>query len=246
MNNFVTVCEMEDHSSHKFLITCEHATNNVPDGYRHLFADAEDELESHRGWDPGAFIIAHTIKNAIYAPLFYFPITRLLIEPNRSLHHARLFSDFSKQLSQSEKEDLIANYYLPYRNESEKTVSSFITHNKKVVHLSIHTFTPSLNGSNRTFDIGFLYDPSRLAEREFCIKWRNSLLRENSGLRVRMNQPYKGKSDGFTTYLRRCLGVQYLGIELEVNQKHYFDSGQHWSSICRVISDSLLHMQRIQ
>lgn len=163
---------MEDPSSLKFVITCEHATNNVPDHYRHLFTEAEDELESHRGWDPGAFIIAHTIQKAIHAPIIYYPFTRLLIEPNRSLHHPRLFSDFSKYISKSEKEDLIRNFCLPYRLRAEQLLP-----------------------------------------------------------------------DGFTTYLRHRVGVQYLGIELEVNQKHYFDSGQHWSTVCRVISDSLLHMQ---
>lgn len=239
----MTVCDLEYPSSLKFLITCEHATNRVPNNYRHLFSDAGNTLQSHLGWDPGAFLIAYTIHKAVHAPVLYFPFTRLLIEPNRSLHHPRIFSDFSKRLPKSEKDYLIKNLYLPYRRNAEETLTEITSLAQKVVHLSIHTFTPTLKGCERTFDAGLLYDPSRKAEKQFCSKWKKSLQHESSVLQVKMNQPYKGKSDGFTSYLRKRLGIQYLGIELEVNQKHYFAGGQHWGSICRVISDSLLHIQ---
>jgi hypothetical protein len=36
-----------------------------------------------------------------------------------------------------------------------------------------------------------------------------------------LNYPYQGTSDGFTTHLRKKFpDSQYVGIELEVNQKH--------------------------
>lgn len=234
---------MESPLPHKFVITCEHATNRVPDNYKHLFADEGFELQSHRGWDPGALIIAHTIHKTIHAPFLPYPFTRLLIEPNRSLHHPRLFSNFSMHLSKREKEDLIKKFYFPYRDNIEETLAAIITQGQKVIHLSIHTFTPVLHKTIREFDIGLLYDPSRIPEKKFCHKWKQSLLHNGSGLRVKMNQPYKGKSDGFTTHLRGRFDDRYLGIELEVNQQHYFDGGQHWVRLCRKISDSLLHIQ---
>ncbi|WP_340104061.1 N-formylglutamate amidohydrolase [Rhodohalobacter sp. 8-1] len=243
MNNSVIVCEMESYSSHKFIITCEHASNRVPDKYAHLFTDAKEVLSSHRGWDPGAIVLAYTIYKAVRAPILSHPISRLLIEPNRSLHHPRLFSEFSKHLSNPEKENLINTYYLPYRKRAEEIIAATFTPTQQVIHLGIHTFTPTLNETVRNFDIGLLYDPSRSAEKEFCKRWKQSLVRENTSLKIKMNQPYQGKSDGFTTYLRRRLGDHYLGIELEVNQRHFFDSGQHWGNLCRIISDSLLHIQ---
>lgn len=243
MNNYVIVCEMENPSPHKFLITCEHASNLVPDDYLHLFTGAEEVLQTHRGWDPGATVIAHTIQRALHAPLISYPYSRLLIEPNRSLHHPRLFSEFSRQLSKSEKQDLVQHFYIPYRKEAERILSSIISHHMKVIHLSIHTFTPALNETDREFDIGLLYDPARTEEKEFSRRWKQSLQQAKPGLHVRMNQPYKGTSDGFTTFLRTRFGDSYLGIELEVNQQHFFNGGQHWIRICRMISDSLLYMQ---
>ncbi|MEO8932838.1 MAG: N-formylglutamate amidohydrolase, partial [Xanthomarina sp.] len=35
----------------------------------------------------------------------------------------------------------------------------------------------------------------------------------------RFNYPYLGKADGFTSYLRKQFPKNYLGIEIEVNQK---------------------------
>lgn len=38
-------------------------------------------------------------------------------------------------------------------------------------------------------------------------------------MNVRFNYPYLGKADGFTTHLRKKFKDNYIGIELEVNQK---------------------------
>ena len=47
-----------------------------------------------------------------------------------------------------------------------------------------------------------------------------------------MNQPYKGSSDGLTTYLRNKFETsQYLGIELEVNQHLFFEKAQHLKTL---------------
>jgi predicted N-formylglutamate amidohydrolase len=88
-----------------------------------------------------------------------------------------------------------------------------------VVHVSVHSFTPELDGDVRNADIGLLYDPKRKHEKAFCERWRTELLRRAPGLRVRMNYPYTGTSDGFTTALRRIFPKGYCGIELEVNQR---------------------------
>jgi len=234
---------MERPLSHRFVITCEHASNRIPGTFRHLFSGADDVLTSHRGWDPGALNIAHTIKDALRAPLFIFPITRLLIEPNRSAHHPRLFSEFTKGLSQDEKERIITTYYHPYRESVTAYIDSIISGNQHVIHLSIHTFAPVLNGEVRDIDIGLLYDPNRPTEKKLCNRWKQILRNEMENLRIRMNRPYKGTSDGFTTTLRRRFGDAYTGIELEVNQQYFMDGGEPWERLNKILSKSLLHIQ---
>lgn len=207
----------------KIVFTCEHAFNQIPGNYRYLFPEARDILNSHRGYDPGALdlfedLIALGDFSATYA------ISRLLVEVNRSIGHPDLFSEFTKGLSSAEKNKIITTWYNPFRIEVEKQIKQLIESGEQVIHLSIHSFTPVLNGSLRNADIGLLYDPSRKTEKVFCQDLRSNLRIIDPMLKIRFNYPYRGKGDGFTTYLRRKFPENYSGIELEVNQKFVKDN----------------------
>ena len=62
----------------------------------------------------------------------------------------------------------------------------------------------------------------------------------SSRLRVRRNYPYRGYADGLTTHLRRRhRGRCYLGIEIEVNQKHVLGGAREWRMLREVLVRSL-------
>ena len=46
------------------------------------------------------------------------------------------------------------------------------------------------------------------------------ILAKTIDFNVRHNYPYLGKMDGFTTYLRKKFPKNYVGIEIEINQKY--------------------------
>lgn len=207
----------------KLLLTCEHGGNIILKPYATYFKNARKELNSHFGFDFGALDLFKTLMPlADYSK--FSEISRLLIELNRSLHHPKLFSNFSKELSKKEKETLINTYYLDYRNTIESTINQWIDKEETVVHLSIHTFTPILNNIKRNCDIGLLYDSRNIIEATFCTALKKQLKISESSFIVRHNYPYLGKADGFTTYLRKQFKNNYLGIELEVNQKFVKDN----------------------
>ena len=202
----------------KLVLTCEHAGNLIPDNYKYLFIDSIDVLETHRGYDPGALdLYQHLEQLATYTTAN--KVSRLLIEVNRSLHHPSLFSEFTINLPSEDKDKLIEDYYLPYRTDVEKAIAGFITTGEEVLHLSIHSFTPQLDGQVRNADIGLLYDPNRKTEKEFCKALKRDLQFKKSSYRIRSNYPYRGTADGFTTSLRKIFPEKYTGIEIEVNQK---------------------------
>ena len=90
---------------------------------------------------------------------------------------------------------------------------------RRVVHLAVHSFTPTLGRVARRADVGLLYDPRRAHERELCVRWQGAL-GPASGLLVRRNYPYRGTSDGLTTALRRAHPASaYVGVEIELNQR---------------------------
>jgi predicted N-formylglutamate amidohydrolase len=199
------------------LVSCEHAGNEVPERYSTLFSEAKAVLASHRGWDPGALEVARFLAAELPARLFSMPVTRLLIEMNRSLDNPQLFSEFSDGLAEEEKTKLIDQYYFPYRNSIEQAIGKT---RGGVIHLSIHSFTPVLNGAVRQVDVGLLFDPDRKPELQFCSALKRNLGRELTELTIAFNEPYKGTDDGLTTFLRKKFpGNKYLGIELEMNQK---------------------------
>jgi predicted N-formylglutamate amidohydrolase len=211
---------MEKLSGVNIIITCEHAGIEVPEKYAGLFEAKQEVLYSHRGWDPGALDMATLLSAKLEASLFKYPYTRLLIEPNRSLGHPKLFSEFSKNLPQQAKDELIKNYYLKYRMMVKNEISKLILTDLPVAHLSIHSFTPVLEGKTRDVDIGILYDPGRNEERHYSGILKRVLKKNMPDIIVKMNQPYKGISDGFTTALRKCFTDDcYLGIELEITQR---------------------------
>ena len=226
---------MVNRLSHKILLTCEHAGYDIPEKYRLLFRDAGSTLKSHRGWDPGAMELAESLSESWRAPLLSYPYSRLLIEPNRSEHHHKLFSEYSKCAGDEIKAELLERFYRPYREKIVNVVRESISNSGRLLHISVHTFTPVLCGKSRDFDIGLLYDPGRSTEKQIAAGWKTGL---SEFFHVRMNQPYKGTADGLTTALRNYFPAeQYIGIELEVNQKYYFKKNTEWLMICRKIAE---------
>jgi len=201
----------------KLVLTCEHAGNEIPQDFQALFEPYQAVLNTHKGLDLGALDVFQSLK-PLASFHSYETTSRLLIELNRSLHHKDLFSKISKELDAERKDLLIKTIYKPYRDNVEGKISKYLAEGQQVLHLSIHSFTPIWNGTSRNCDLGILYDPKRKEEKAFAKELKEKVLK-NSDFKVRFNYPYKGSSDGFTTHLRKRFPNNYLGIELEINQK---------------------------
>jgi predicted N-formylglutamate amidohydrolase len=204
-----------------FIVTCEHGGNAIPPEFAPLFRARRRLLDSHRGHDPGALDTARDLAHALGAPLVASTVSRLLVELNRSPGRQFRNSPVMRAAGKAMREEVCRRYYLPYRDEVEMFVAHAIAGRKRVVHVSSHSFSPRLGGEVRRADVGLLYDPARPSERELCLRWQCSLARCRPRWIVRRNYPYRGRSDGLTSYLRKRFGDDaYAGIELEVNQKH--------------------------
>lgn len=198
-------------------------------------------MRSHRGWDPGSLVLGRQLATAYDAPLIVNQFSRLLVDVNRSIGNARLFSEFSGVLSTDELTGLLESIYTPHRERVERAIASAIRAGACVVHVGVHSFVPRLNGRTRSADIGLLYDPQRPGEKSFCAQWQTRLRQLVPETPVRRNYPYLGKADGLTTHLRRVFKPgAYLGIELEVNQRFLLPANRRdWADVRRCIVQSL-------
>jgi predicted N-formylglutamate amidohydrolase len=221
------------------VLTCEHGGNRVPHEWAPLFAGARTLLASHRGWDPGALAVARALARRLSAPLVVAEITRLLVDLNRSEDNPAVVSRFTRDLPPDIRERLLARWHRPHRARVLTEVARVLARRRAVLHVAVHSFTPVLDGVVRTADVGLLYDPSRARERDAAARWRAVLRELAPELRVRMNYPYRGTSDGLTTALRRLHGDRdYAGIELELSQGIVADR-RRFAALQRVIAGSL-------
>lgn len=201
------------------LLTCEHGGNRVPPAFRALFAGHRALLASHRGYDRGALACARSLAAALRTPLIHAEVTRLLVDLNRSPHHPALFSEISRALSPSARADALARHYFPHRRRIERWIAARVRDGRPVLHIAVHSFTPTLAGETRQAELGLLYDPRRDWEARLCRHWQDALRAAAPALRVRRNYPYRGVSDGLTRHLRTLFPPRsYAGIELELNQ----------------------------
>ena len=201
------------------VFTCEHGGNLIPVRYKPYFQGQNKLLATHRGYDIGALPVAKALAKEWNAPLFFALVSRLVIDLNRSIGHKTAFSELTRDLEEQERKRIVDRFYVPYRSEVEGWIQKRVKKGERVLHLSIHSFTPELYGETRNAEIGILYDPKRPLESALAKDLHRELLLVQAAYRVRRNYPYRGYSDGFQTYLRKCFGPRhYAGLEIEMNQ----------------------------
>ncbi len=220
------------------LVTCEHATNALPEEFE-LSAEL---LDLHIAWDPGALAIAGRIATRFGAALWQGEYSRLVVDLNRTVDNRMLIrqvSDghpipFNYGLSDAGRADRIARFYNPYRNGVIAAADDLIARHGRCVHVCVHTFTPALAGSVRGNDIGLLHDPGWGIERPVCAELRQHLDASTDYV-TWFNRPYSGTADGILPAMRKRYSPdQFVGIELEINQKYASDD-----TVLRQISDAI-------
>ncbi|QDT06223.1 N-formylglutamate amidohydrolase [Rubripirellula lacrimiformis] len=159
-------------SDRAILITCEHGGNEVPPEYAVHFASpgAQADLRSHRGYDPGALVAAESLAKHLGCRLIASTTTRLLVDLNRSESNPGIWSKYCTDLDEPGRDQLLSQYYRPYRADVLQCVSDFVRDGRSVIHLSVHTFTKRFQGDRRDVDLGILFDPDRPSERQWSLR----------------------------------------------------------------------------
>lgn len=212
------------------VLTCEHASWQLPPDVD-LGVD-QDARQSQSGWDHGAFEIAEHISEVLGLPVHAGAFTRMFVDLNRPADHADVIPINSygapvpgnARLSASERAARIATFHAPYWDAVRRDVSARLRDRGGVLHFSSHSFDPSLDPRNRTYDVGVLYDPSHAFEAELAERLMFQL--RAAGLDVRANQPYSGLGPAICTTLREEYRAErYAGIELETSHAVTFTAG---------------------
>src|SRR5688572_19660026 len=204
------------------VLSCEHASWTLPPGVD--LGVPLDVLQSQAGWDHGAFDIASRLSEAVGLPVHTGAFTRMFVDLNRAADHPDVIPMVSYgapvpgnvHMSPGDRAARIDMFHAPYWQAVRRDVQARLLDCGQVLHLSSHSFDPSLDPQTRGFEIGVLYDPLHPFEAELAERLMFQL--RAAGLSVRANQPYSGTGPAVCTSLRQELaGQRYAGIELETS-----------------------------
>jgi predicted N-formylglutamate amidohydrolase len=172
------------------VLVCDHASNRLPRRLGTLGL-APADLEDHIAWDPGAAQVARRLSGHLDAPLVLSGYSRLAIDCNRPLDSAESIAERSagvrvpgnRALTPEERAVRVDELFRPYH----EAISGLLDRRagRPSLLLSIHSFTPELDGQRRPWNIAISYGRDhRLAA--LLLK----ALRADGELVVGDNEPY--------------------------------------------------------
>jgi len=179
----------------KLVLVCDHASKCVPRCLDSLGLTSE-QLDDHIGWDPGAANVARLLSKNLDAPLILSGYSRLVIDCNRPLQSSQsipaqsagILIPRNQNMTDEDRVWRVNHFFLPYHHAIDALLAA--RKNIETVFLSIHSFTPILNGAVRPWDIGVSYwRDNRLA------KLLIDALKKVDGFEVGDNEPYAIDAD---------------------------------------------------
>jgi predicted N-formylglutamate amidohydrolase len=187
-----------------FVILCDHASNRIPEASQ-SFGFAEDALQTHIAWDPGALAVARLLSAKLDAPLFWPDASRLIIDCNRAPDASSLIVTESegrpvpanRVLSEHERSRRLDRIHAPYHDAIDGCLDRRMAEGRPTALIAIHSYTPVYFGKARPWQVGILFDEDRRLA-DLLIGG----LEADPALTVGINQPYS-PADGVYYTLRR-------------------------------------------
>jgi predicted N-formylglutamate amidohydrolase len=176
------------------LLVCDHGSNAVPASL-HGLGLTERELGLHIAWDIGAASVTRLLAEALDAPAVLANYSRLVIDCNRRPGHPTSIATESDGIVVPGNADLSAEevrrradaIFWPYHRKIGAGLAGFALRDALPAIVSLHSFTATLGGVRRPWQIGVLWDEDDRIARPLI-----AALRER-GLEVGDNQPYSGR-----------------------------------------------------
>ncbi|MFZ3581658.1 N-formylglutamate amidohydrolase [Loktanella sp. DJP18] len=199
----------------RWLITCDHATNVVPDwvgggdlGLPHA------EMGRHIAYDIGALGVAQGLGEALKSPVVASRFSRLVIDPNRGEQDPTLLMKLydgtvipaNARADEAELTRRLQLLHRPYH----RAVADLAASRRDPVICAIHSFTPQLKGRlPRPWEVGVLYAADARLAQPFIAACRAQ------GWTTGDNQPYTGHLPG-DSIDRHALQHGRLNLLIEV------------------------------
>lgn len=231
----------------RWLITCDHATNRVPEWVAGGDLGIEPaDMARHIAYDVGAAGLTRFLAERLDAPALLSDFSRLVIDPNRGEDDPTLLMRLydgtvipaNRALDAAGRHERLDRLYRPYHAAYARLAAS---HPHRAI-CAVHSFTPRLRGRpQRPWQVGVLYshDDERLGPALIA------MCREQGWI-TGDNEPYAGHLDG-DSIDRHALahGRPNVLIELRNDLIRDEDGQRAWADRLAPLLDDLLVRQGV-
>jgi len=217
------------------LIVSDHGGRCVPESLADLGLAAE-YFDRHIAYDIGAQAITRCLADRLNARAVLGVYSRLVVDLNRHPEAPdcipavsdRIPIPANQGLSAQHRAQRIKAFHTPYHDAIKTQCAALQQHHgHPPVLFSIHSFTPSLNGKDRVWDMGVLWnkDPRLpLALMEHLNRW--------DGLQVGDNAPYSGRDLAHTIDTHGTdAGIANCAVEIRQDHCATPEDARHWADI---------------
>lgn len=203
-----------------FLLIGDHAGNRVP-ARLEPFGVSDPDMRRHIAWDIGIGALGEMLATVLDAVFIRQTYSRLVIDCNRdpsASDAVPAISDGTVIPANGElsAEDLLARVtaiQAPYQSAIGAELARRDALGQETTLVSLHSFTPSMNGVSRPWHVGVLYSDG---DTRFAVRLLERL-RTHEGLRVGDNQPYAMDQIDFTVP-HHAFGSKRPYVEVELRQ----------------------------
>ena len=226
---------MNGTSTSPFVLICDHASRRFPAALGTMGLDPVTR-RCHLALDIGARALTERLAKMLSATAVLCQYSRLVVDCNRQLMDPSAFLEFgdgivvpgNRNLHPEEKKARADEIYWPYHNAVESQVERLGAEGQPPIFVSVHSFTPVLNGESRPWEMGVLWDTDRVTAEIFVHDLTEA------GFHVGDNEPYSGKApkDFTIDHHAEAIGLPHVGIEI---RQDLIDDEQGVRKICEVL-----------
>lgn len=225
------------------VLLCDHARRDLPEEYGDLGLPPE-EFDRHIAYDIGAEQVTRRLAAILEAPAVLASFSRLLIDPNRGEDDPTLIRQLydgsvipgNYPMTDEERERRLDEFYRPYHDAVGSMVASVATETGAAPFiLSVHSFTPVMQGRARPWHAGVLWDMDHRAAWPLI-----EMLAEDPELVIGDNEPYDGALRGDTMY-RHAIVNGFAHALIEIRQDLIADDAgaNRWAERLEPIVDAI-------
>ncbi len=232
------------HGKTPLILFCDHAGRAVPRqlGTLGLPPGAFDQ---HIAWDIGIAALARQLCVTLDAPLLLASYSRLVIDCNRHPEDPTSIAQVSdgqeipanRGLTPGERQKRVAEIFTPYHAVLTDLINRKMAGEQVPVILSLHSFTPAMNGFQRPWQIGILWNKDERLPVPLMRRFA-----AEPGMTVGDNEPYSGRDGhGYSTKAHaEALGLAHALIEVRQDLIAEAAGAATWAQVLhRVCADVL-------